>query len=306
VVHLAAQAGGRVTDLPVRDHAHVEQGQLLLTIDPEPYAIAVRRAEANLDLARQASAAADTAVTAARARLAEQEAAYEDAGRNDSRMQTLVKRKSVAQAKADSAGYRLREAKAALSAARAELETAVRAQDEAGARVRVAEAARAAARLDLSHTRLTAPAAGVLGEIAVRPGDVITAGQQLFPLVEDRTFWVDANFKETELSRIRTGQPATVSVDMYPGRIFRGKVESLSPASGVAFSLLPPENATGNWVKVTQRFPVRVSITDTDVSLPLRIGASSSVSVDTGARAPVAAAAAASARPVEISDASQP
>lgn len=306
VVRMASQVGGRVTEVSVSDHDHVERGQSLLAIDAEPYAIALRRAEANLDLARQARAAADTTFNAARARVAEQQAAYDDAGRDNSRMQELLQHKSVARAEAESAGYRLREAKAALAAARAELETAARAQEESGARVRVAEAAVAGARLDLSHTRLAAPAAGVLGEIDVRPGDVINANQQLFPLVEDRPFWVDANFKETELNRIKPGQPAMVSVDMYPGRTFSGEVESLSPASGVAFSLLPPENATGNWVKVTQRFPVRVRITDPDAATPLRVGASSTVTIDTAGRAVHKGELAGQDRPVELSDAGAP
>jgi membrane fusion protein (multidrug efflux system) len=282
VVRIAAQVGGRVNELPVKDNTHVEQGQLLLGIDAEPYQIALNRAEANVTLAEQARAAADAKVSATRARVKEGEAAHDDAYRNNARMQDLSKQQDVALAKADSARYALREAAAALDAARAELDQAIRAQDEAGARVRVAEAALAEARLNLSHTRVTAPAAGFLGEIRIRPGEVISAGQQLFPLVEDSPVWVDANFKETALHRVQTGQPATISVDMYPGKTYKGEVESLSPASGVAFALLPPENATGNWVKVTQRFPVRVRITNPDAATPLRVGASSTVTIDTG------------------------
>ena len=151
------------------------------------------------------------------------------------------------------------------------------------ARIRAAEAAVAKAELDLAHARITAPAAGLLGEIEIRPGSFAAAGQNLLPLVESGSFWVDANYKESDLALIRPGQPATVTVDMYPDRTFAGVVQSVSPASGVAFSLLPPENATGNWVKVTQRFPVKVVITDTDPAHPLRIGASSQVTIDTTA-----------------------
>jgi membrane fusion protein, multidrug efflux system len=115
----------------------------------------------------------------------------------------------------------------------------------------------------------------------VRQGDVVAKDQALFPLVEDKSFWVDANFKETDLTRIRAGQSAVIQLDMYPGLTLHGVVGSISPASGTAFSLLPPENATGNWVKVTQRFPVKVLITDQDPARPLRIGASAEVTVDT-------------------------
>jgi membrane fusion protein (multidrug efflux system) len=281
VVRIAAQVGGEVKELPVKDHDHVEQGQLLLGLDAEPYKIALDRAAANVALAEQARAAADATVSATRARVKEREAARDDAQHNNARMQDLSKQQDVARAKADSAKYALSEAAAALDAARAELDQAVRAQDEAVAKVRVAKAALAEARLDLSHARVTAPAAGVLGEIRIRPGDVISPGQQLFPLVEDSPVWVNANYKETALQRIHTGQSATISVDMYPGKTYSGEVESLSPASGVAFSLLPPENATGNWVKVTQRFPVRVRIINPDADTPLRVGASSTVTIDT-------------------------
>ena len=281
VVRIAPRIGGKVTELTVTDHAQVAKGQLLLLIDPEPYDIAVRRAEANVALADQGQAGAQAAVDAARAEVREREAGYEDALRNNQRMQELLKHKSVAQAQADNTRYKLREATAALDDARSGLQQAVRALGEAGARVRVAGAALSEARLDLSYTRVTAPVSGVLGTLDVRPGDVVTAGQQLFPLVDKSTIWVDANYKETDLNRIRTGQSATISVDMYPGKLFHGHVESVSPASSVAFSLLPPENATGNWVKVTQRFPVRIHIDNPDPATPLRMGASSTVTIDT-------------------------
>jgi membrane fusion protein (multidrug efflux system) len=281
VVRIAPRIAGKIAELPVTDHSHVEKDQLLLALDSQPYEIAVQRAEANVALAEQAQAAAQASVRAARAQVREREAEHDDAWRNSLRMQDLLKRQSVAQAEADAARYRLREAKASLEVARSKLQQAVRKLDEDTAGIRVAEAALAQARMDLSHTRITAPASGVLGAISVRPGDIVAAGQQMFPLVEDSSIWVDANYKETELHCIKPGQPATVSVDMYPDRTFRGTVESLSPASGVAFALLPPENATGNWVKVTQRFPVRVRILDPDPATPLRIGASSVVTIDT-------------------------
>ena len=147
--------------------------------------------------------------------------------------------------------------------------------------IKAARAALEQARKDLGETRITAPANGLLGEVDLRPGSYVNAGDPLFALVENDPVWVDANFKETDLPRIRPGQPATVSVDLLPGKTFRGEVEGLSPASGAAFALLPPENATGNWVKVTQRFAVRIRILD---PVPeLRVRASAEVAVDTAA-----------------------
>jgi membrane fusion protein (multidrug efflux system) len=198
----------------------------------------------------------------------------------------LVGKGTLPAAKGDDARATLEEAQAALAEARAHLEQArqdLGSSGEHNARIRAAEAVVARAKLDLSHTRITAPALGVLGEVDIRAGTFVEAGEHLFPLVENHSFWVDANFKETDLARIHPGQPAMVTVDMYPDKTFTGVVRSASPASGVAFSLLPPENATGNWVKITQRFPVRVAITDPDPARPLRIGASSEVTVDTTA-----------------------
>ena len=282
VVRLEPQVGGRVTDVPVRDHQHVDEGRLLLQIDARPYRIAVQKAEAELALAQQQKLAADAGAIAASAKIDQRKARLDDAKRTYARDSRMLAHKAVSEAQTQTDHDKLREAEAGLKADQAALRRAVREQAESAARIRVAQAALASARLDLSYTRITAPAPGTLGEIGVHPGDIVQAGQQLFPLVEDRVFWVDANYKETDLHRIKPGQPAAIDIDMYPGRTFHGVVESLSPASGVAFSLLPPENATGNWVKVTQRFPVRLRIsTDADGLPPLRVGASSSVTIDT-------------------------
>jgi membrane fusion protein (multidrug efflux system) len=134
------------------------------------------------------------------------------------------------------------------------------------------------AQLDLKYCRIYAPADGIVDEVSLRPGTFVSKGRDALALVENDEVWVDANFKETDLMRIQPGQSATVKVDLLPDKVFHGKVQSLSPASGTAFSLLPPENATGNWVKVTQRFPVRIRIIDPTPQL--RLGASSEVSID--------------------------
>ncbi len=281
VVRIAPQISGRIIELPVKDHQAVEQGQLLLKINPQPYLIAVQRAQAELALAQQQAMAAGAGMQATGAKIKLRRAQLDNAQRSYNRDTRLLADKAVPQAQADSGRDKLREAKAALKAGQADHKRTMRVQDEADARIRVAKAALDQARLNLSYSTINAPTAGWLGKISVRPGNLVQAGQQLFPLVEDQTFWVNANYKETDFSRIKAGQPATISVDMYPGKTFVGVVESLSPASGSAFSLLPPENATGNWVKVTQRFPVRVRVITRDKNTPLRIGASCSVTIDT-------------------------
>lgn len=139
----------------------------------------------------------------------------------------------------------------------------------------------AQAQLNLKYTHITAPTSGFIANLTLRQGDTVTAYQQLFALIDNQSWWVQANFKETQLTRIRPGQSATIKVDMYPRRTFSGRVMSISSAAGASFSLLPPENASGNWVKVTQRFPVKVLITAHDPRYPLRLGASSTVTINT-------------------------
>jgi membrane fusion protein, multidrug efflux system len=135
------------------------------------------------------------------------------------------------------------------------------------------------AQLDLRHAHVTASQDGWVQNISLAAGTSVTPGTPLFALIVDRSFWVDANFKETQLAQIRPGQPVDVEVDMYPGHVFHGRVESLGGSTGTAFSLLPPQNATGNWVKVTQRVPVKIRFEEFDAKFPLRVGATASVDV---------------------------
>lgn len=281
VVRIAPRVSGKIVSLPVMTHQHVNAGQLLLKLDKQPFVIALHKSEAALQLAKQQWETAKLNVETARADIDKQQALYDDALRQSVRTSSLYKRHAISKAELDSAVYHSREASAALKAAKSVLEQADHRQQMAQAQVDMAATELDQARLKLSYTQITAPADGILGEIEMRPGDIINAGQALFPLVEDNTYWVSANYKETDLMRIHPGQPAMVQIDMYPNKNFKGVVDSLSPASGVAFSLLPPENATGNWVKVTQRFPVRIRIDQPAEAIPLRIGSSSFVRIDT-------------------------
>ncbi|MHB1607023.1 HlyD family secretion protein [Acidiferrobacter thiooxydans] len=142
-----------------------------------------------------------------------------------------------------------------------------------------AKAALARARLNLSHCLVRAPTNGYLSNMRLRPGAYIQAGTPLFALIASREYWVTANFKETSLSRVVVGDRAHIHIDMYPNQRFRGRVVGISGGSGTAFSLLPPENATGNWVKVTQRVPVRILILNPNPRWPLRIGTSATATV---------------------------
>ncbi|MFD2112683.1 HlyD family secretion protein [Thiorhodococcus fuscus] len=284
LVNIAAQVSGPIQSVLVHNNQAVKRGDLLLTIDPEPFRLAVRKAEAQLQQAKESLEAANARVDAAQAQLASAQANADQAERHAKRIADLVAKGSASKDVGDSAEQSRLDAQGALTSARAELSAAKAARGALGddnAAVRSAQAALDQARLDLQHTRIAAPADGIVGDFDLRPGSYVDSGSALFALVESHDVWVDANFKETDLPRIRPGQPATVSVDLLPGKDFKGEVEGLSPASGASFSLLPAENATGNWVKVTQRFAVRVRILDPVPAL--RVGASAEVRVDTTA-----------------------
>ncbi len=157
----------------------------------------------------------------------------------------------------------------------------LRAAQSQKAGVEEAQAAVEQARIELDNATIKSPVDGIVGKVSIRPGSMARAGVPIFPIVDSSHWWVDANFKETDLTRIHPGQKATVTVDIYPGHQFSGVVEAVSPASTSAFSLLPPENATGNWIKLTQRFPVRVSLVLKPDDPAMRLGASANVTVDT-------------------------
>jgi membrane fusion protein (multidrug efflux system) len=203
------------------------------------------------------------AVDKAAAAVSAQQAAVLLADQNSKRIFPLVKMGQATKSLGDQTQSQLDSAKAELAADQALL---------------------AQAKLNLAYTRVIAPRNGIVTQFTIQPGNNIVANTTLFMLVEQDHFWVDANFKETQLARIKSGQPATIILDMYPKHHFVGIVDAVSSASGSVFSLLPPENASGNWVKVTQRFPVKIMIQTPDPNYPLRAGATATVKIDTTIR----------------------
>lgn len=238
-INIAAQVTGPVADIFVKDHQQVQKGQLLFTVDPLPFQIAVNKATANV--------------------IAEQ-AAFVLAQQNAGRILHLVQNDQASKSAGDQAQSQLDSAKAGLMASQAQL---------------------AQAKLDLEHTRIIAPSAGIVTEFVLRSGNNVVADTTLFMIVIENDFWVDANFKETQVARIKPGQPVKVVLDMFPNHTFQGVVDAVSSASGSVFSIMPPENASGNWVKVTQRFPVKIMIQDKNAEFPLRAGSTATVTIDT-------------------------
>ncbi|HKK28019.1 MAG TPA: HlyD family secretion protein [Gemmatimonadota bacterium] len=308
IVPISAQVAGKVVRVFVGDHETVREGQPLLAIDPTDYRNAVDSRSAALASAKAQKRATEAsleeqrrALAAARADLGAATAQDSLATREKDRYARLLAAGSVSQSLFDHKQSAWKVAEARLQVARASV-------DRAGATIRRLKAqiqlesdqidqARSAledARVKLGRTTLTAPAPGVLAQKSVDPGQIVQPGQPLLKLVRRDSMYVDANFKETQLHDIRVGQKVEIDIDAYPGTSFRGHVASFQPGTGAVFSLLPPENATGNFVKVVRRVPVRIWIdSEADPSHPLWPGLSAVPHVETGsspddAGAPVA------------------
>lgn len=284
ILSVAPQISGPILEIHVDDFQHVNKGDLLIKIDPQPYQLAVQQAQAAYQLAVQQNKAQDSevsagvaAVEAAREQLKEAQIEYD-------RQIKLVKQKLAPAQTGDTYKNQLAQAQANLERSRADLQQAISSRGGSGkdsAVVQQAAAQLGQAELNLSYTEITAPFDGILGDVTVQEHSVVGVGQQLFPLVRDNSYWIQANYKETDLTRLKEGQKATISVDMHPDYQWTGHVAKLSPASGNSFSLLPTENATGNWVKIKQRFPVKIKIDNKDDAPALRVGASAVVTINT-------------------------
>lgn len=288
-VSIATDVGGLVQSVAVRDNQRVRRGDELFRLDDSTYRIALVRAEAELALAR-------SELEALRASYAQREAEIERAQaditffeKEFQRQQDLVARRAAPQAQLDAGRHDLATAQSQLAAAREELAAIAAQLDgapdkpvEQHPRYRAALAARDQATRDLDHTRVRAPMDGIVAQVsALQPGEYLQAGQAAFALVAAEHVWIEANPKETDLAHVLPGQPVEVTVDTYPGHVWHGTVASLSPASQASFSLLPAQNASGNWVKVVQRIPVRVQVATRPDEPPLRAGMSAEIEIDT-------------------------
>ncbi|EPB3087506.1 HlyD family secretion protein [Vibrio vulnificus] len=283
ILSVAPQVQGQVVTVEAKDFQAVNKGDLLLKIDARPYLLAVKQAKAAYQLAVQQHDVADKQVTEAIAGLDAARSNLTEAQLEYKRIDSLVARKLASAQDLDSAKNKLANAQASLEQARASVEKAIANRGEEGAEAAVVQQAAAQlaqAELNLSYTDITSPVDGIAGEINTHVGSVVSVGQTLFPVIIKDSYWVRANFKETDLTHIKPGMEAEVVIDMYPDRVWKATVEELSPASGTSFSLMPPENATGNWVKIKQRFPVRLALNVPKDAPQLRVGASTEVTVD--------------------------
>ena len=254
---LSSRIDGTVTRVHVEDDERVRKGDLLVEIDPRDNEVAVEQAQARLELALAQVASAKQDYASALAMVRETDAANFKSRRDAARYAILLNQQVVAQEQYDQYTATARVDSAKVDSAR---EAAGSVLKTIAARQADADAARAVldqALLNLSYTKIYAPANGIVGKRTVERGSRIEPGQTLMYVTETDDIWVTANFKETQLARMRPGQQVTIRVDTF-GKDYRGYVKDLPGASGDRFSLLPPENATGNYVKVVQRLPVRI------------------------------------------------
>ncbi|HEX7375080.1 MAG TPA: HlyD family secretion protein [Steroidobacteraceae bacterium] len=287
-VDVAPQIAGDVREVRVMENQRVQPGQVVLVLDDRLLQVARLRAEAELAAARMD---VESLRAAYREKTGEVEVARQAshyAIKELQRQQELAARKLVPQSTLDST-ERQRDLAVGtiavldlqLNQARAKLGGNLSAPVDEHPSVKRALAELEKTQVDLEHTVIVAPRAGIVSHLP-QVGDRVEAGRAAFAIVTDGGLYVEANFKETDLEWVRPGQSATVEVDTYPGHEWRGHVQSIAQATGAEFSLLPPQNASGNWVKVVQRIPVRIAIDVRADDPPLRSGASTLVEIDTG------------------------
>ena len=289
-VLITPDISGKIAKVMVTEGQRVSAGDPLFEIDAQPFQIAVTQAEARLANIRTDFANLKTNYAATARRIALARETVDLKQRDVERKNTLLTNRTGSQMDMDNALN-------AVVAAKTQLEMLE--QQQEGIRNQLlgnpdlaiekyppyaqASAALDQAKRDLDHTVLRAPIAGTATQVpSIQLGRYVTAGTPVFSLVDDTKPWIDANPKETDITHLKVGQPVTISVDTFPGRSFRGVVESVSPGTGAQFAILPPQNASGNWVKIVQRVPVRIAFDPTEDVRDLRAGMSVTVDIDTG------------------------
>ncbi|TAJ38121.1 MAG: HlyD family secretion protein [Reyranella sp.] len=285
---IATELSGIIVEVPVKENQAVSRGQLLFKLDDQSYRLSLVRLEAEIESARAEirGLRAQWRVKREEIKAALSQQTYAEA--EFERQAGLAEKKIASTQKLEEARLALDVARQRISAAQEDLtriEAALagdrRIRTDDHPKVRQMMAARDEALLQLRRTTIEAPLDGIVAKRPV-PGSYATAGVPVMIVVADTDLWIEANFKETELTRVRPGQKAAIHVDTYPDAECTGTVASISQATGAEFAVLPPQNASGNWVKVVQRIPVRIAVTCRDGDPPLRVGMSTTVEIDTG------------------------
>jgi membrane fusion protein (multidrug efflux system) len=289
-VNVATDVSGLVAQVDVKDNERVQKGQELFRLDDSIYRATLDEATAQVGVVADQLRAQQASWRQMRAQIAQAKTTVEYNQVQYKRQVDLVARHFSPQSELDSRRHDLDVSQQQVTALEAQQAGIVAQLDgdpegpiESHPRYKAAEAARARAARDLAHTVVRASMDGVVTNVdALQPGEYLPAGQAAFALVAIDHVWIDANPKETDLTHVAPGQPVEVSVDTYPGVDFKGTVASVSPGSQAMFSLLPAQNASGNWVKVVQRIPVRIRVDIQPGQPQLRAGMSTEIAIDTG------------------------
>lgn len=287
-IPLSTQISGTVKEILVHENETVKQGQALFRLDSAPLEVAKQKAEAQLAQVYTDLATIRASYKAKQAELTQAKTKYEFALKDQQREADLVNKHFLSTSVFDNAQEATSLAKQQVAVVEQDLQQiaaslggAVDKPLEQQASYRAALAAVEQVKLDLARTTVYASLTGIVSELP-KPGQYLAAGNTALALVVTNHWWIEANFPETDLTYVHPGQPVQVEIDTYPNKTWQGEVDSISPATGSEFSLIPAQNATGNWVKITQRVPVRIKLAKTDDQPILRAGLSTVVKIDTG------------------------
>ena len=288
IVAVSSDVSGRVEWVGVDDNALVRAGQILFRLDQRPFRIAYDRSEAELDLVRTEVEHLRTDYHEAVARMAAEEERVQFLARRLARQKTLKERKLGSEQAYDEAAHDLSLAQRQVRVLRQRVQRALRSLGgdpdmaaEEHPRFLRARAERDQAAIALADTTVEAPVDGVVSNMKLQAGEYVEEGHAVFSIIENGKVWIEANLKETDLTHVLEGQSASITVDAYPGVEWPATVDAIAPATGAEFSVLPPQNATGNWVKVVQRIPVLLDVEQPPKGNPLRAGMTVTVSIDT-------------------------
>lgn len=272
---IAAKINGTVKVIYVHDNQLVKKGDLLVEIDPIDYDVKLREAASALDVEKAKLTESESRIESAKANLELARANLKLAETDKARAEKLITEHAIPQERYDRAVTAHEVARAQVKAAEDQLRQAESQKVTQFSSIRQKEAVTSQANLNFKYTKITAPADGYITKKSVQTGNQILAGQPLMALVSLTDIWITANYKETQLTNIKPGQEVRIVVDSYPGKTFKGKVDSIMAGTGVSFALFPAENATGNYVKVVQRIPVKITLDEgSDREHILRIGMS--------------------------------